>query len=424
MMGISMNFRIGWVGAILMLVGVGWNPAAVAADWAMVHATALPGRGQTIEDATILVKNGRIEAIGSGLPVPGGTSLVVDATGKYVTPGLVDLHSHMGVYAWPHGSAHNDGNESIHPVTPAVWAGDGVRVDDIAFARARAGGVTTVLVIPGSANLIGGQGVVLKLRPSRTLAGMQVVGAPRHIKMACGENPKRVYQSDTNGPTTRMGNVAWMRETFIAAQDYKRDSRRAENPIPRDPDMETVLDVLEGRIRVNVHCYRADDIEAVIRTMDAFGVKVSAFHHGTDAYKVRDLIAAHGAGVATWPDWWGFKFEAMDAIPEGVLFLKDAGIRVATHSDSPETVQRLFIEAAKHVGVGLDETRALETITIDPAMLLGLGDRIGSLEVGKDADLALFSSHPFDVRTLVERTWIEGELVYDRALEGVPHADQ
>lgn len=394
---------------------------AFAAELAIVHAHVIPVDGPPIVDGTVVVDGGKITAVGAGLPPPPGAR-VVDGAGKFLTPGLIDLHSHMGVYPWPGLNAHSDGNEAVHPVTPQVWAGDSVRVTDPAFSRARAGGITTALVLPGSANLIGGEAVTLKLRPARTLDGLLLEGAPRAIKMACGENPKRVYRGDQDGPQTRMGNEAWMRATFQSALDYREARARSSDPVPVDLGLETVLDVLDGEVRVHVHCYRHDDILGVLRTMDRFGVKVTAFHHAVEAYKVRDRIAAHGAGVATWPDWWGFKIEAYDAIPDNIRLLKEAGVTVALHSDSADMVQRLGVEAAKVVGTGLDEARALQTITLDPARLLGLEQRIGSIAVGKDADLALWSGHPLDVTSLVERTWIDGQLVFDRAVEGTPDA--
>jgi len=404
------------------LLGAVLSTGASAADLAIVHATVLPVSGPSMEDCTVLVQDGRITAVGVGLPVPEGTLEVVDATGMYLTPGLIDLHSHMGVYPWPSGDAHADGNEMIHPITPHVRAEDSVRVADPAFSRARAGGVTSVLVLPGSGNLMGGQGAPLKLRNVRTLAEMRFEAAPRAIKMACGENPKRVYKEDAFGPMTRMGNLAWMRSSFQSALDYRIARERSSEPVAQEAMMETLLDVLDGEIRVHVHCYRHDDIEGIIRVMDEFDVQVTAFHHALEAYKVRDLIVAHGAGIATWPDWWGFKLEAYDAIPENMQLVKDAGARVALHSDSANTVQRLYTEAAKVVGYGMSEQDALETITLDPAILLGVADRVGTIEVGKDADLALFSHHPFDVTTLVVRTWIDGEQVFDRTTEGTPDA--
>lgn len=394
----------------------------LAADLAIVHATVLPVSGPPIEDGTVLVTDGRIEAVGPGLPVPEGTPEVVDATGHFLMPGIIDLHSHMGVYPWPSLDAHDDGNEMIHPVTPHVRAEDAVRVADPAFDRARAGGVTSVLVLPGSGNLMGGQAAPLKLRRARTLAELRFEAAPRAIKMACGENPKRVYKEDAFGPMTRMGNLAWMRQTFQAARDYETARETSSEPVAHDAAMETILDVLSGEIRVHVHCYRHDDIEGILRVMDEFDIQVTAFHHALEAYKVRDLLAEHGTGIASWPDWWGFKVEAYDAIPENIQLVKAAGVPTALHSDSSSMVQRLYTEAAKLVGYGMTEADALETITIDPATLLGVQDRVGTIEPGKDADLALFRAHPLDVATLVEKTWIDGELVFDRTVEGTPDA--
>ncbi len=408
----------GFFGLVLPLT----TSLAGAADLAIVHATVFPVSGPPIEDGTVLVEDGRIVAVGAGLPVPDGTGEVVDATGKFLIPGIIDLHSHMGVYPWPGGKAHADGNEMVHPITPHVRAEDSVRVADPAFARARAGGVTSVLVLPGSGNLMGGQGAPLKLRPARTLEELRFEGAPRAIKMACGENPKRVYKEDEFGPMTRMGNLAWMRSSFQSALDYRVAREKSSEPVAEDPMMETLLDVIDGDIRVHVHCYRHDDIEGILRVMDEFDIHVTAFHHALEAYKVRDLLAQHGTGIATWPDWWGFKLEAYDAIPENMQLVKAEGVPVALHSDSANTIQRLYTEAAKVVGYGMSEADALETITLDPARLLGVADRVGSIEVGKDADLALFSRHPFDVTTLVERTWIDGQLVFDRAVEGTPDA--
>lgn len=393
--------------------------AALAADLAIVNTTALTVSGPPVPDAVVLIEDGRVSAIGSGLPVPPGTP-VVDGGGGFLMPGLIDVHSHLGVYPWPAAGAHDDGNEAVDPITARVRAEDSVHVSDPAFARARAGGVTTIQVLPGSANLVGGESVVLKLRPSRTLAGMRFPQAPRGIKMACGENPKRVYGEDEHGPDTRMGNLAAMRQAFQAALDYRQARRSQRDPPPTDLDKEVLLDVLDGQVRVHLHCYRADDIEGTYRVMDEHGVRITAVHHALEAYKVRDLIAAHGSGVATWPDWWGFKMEAFDGIPHNAALVKQAGVPVAIHSDSPSTVQRLYTEAAKVVRYGMSEEDALAAITLDPARILGVEAWVGSIEVGKQADLALFSRHPLDVTTRVDKTWIEGALVFDRAQEGTP----
>jgi imidazolonepropionase-like amidohydrolase len=254
------------------------------------------------------------------------------------------------------------------------------------------------------------------------MQGMKFPGAPYGLKMACGENPKRVYKGDIDGPSTRMGNLAALSAEFQAALDYRVARATWKEKPPVDPDLEVMLDVLDGEILVHVHCYRADDIEGIYRVMDTYKVKVTSFQHAVEAYKVRDLLAAHGTGIATWPDWWGFKMESWDAIPENSLLVRQAGVPVATHSDSANTVQRLYTDAAKLVAAGMAENDALATITLDPARLLGVAAKVGSLEVGKDADLALFSRHPLDTYTLVDATWIDGALVFDRATEGTPDA--
>jgi imidazolonepropionase-like amidohydrolase len=394
---------------------------ARAQDFAITGATVMPVSTAPIEVGTVLVRDGKIEAIGADVEIPEGVA-VVDGSDQYLLPGFIDVHSHMGVYSWPGGSAHGDGNEATEPLTPGVWAGDSFRVADPALSLARAGGVTTIQVLPGSANLVGGQSLVVKLRHGRTLESMLFEGAPRGIKMACGENPKRVHQGEERGPSTRMGNVATLRAGFQAALDYRVAREDRSEPTPMNRDLEVLLDVLDGEIRVNVHCYRHDDIEAIYRVMDDFGVQVVAFHHALEAYKVRDLIAAHGTGIATWPDWWGFKLEAYDAIPQNAQLVKATGVPVAIHSDSADTVQRLYTEAAKLVGYGMDEAAALETITLDPARILGVEHRVGSIEPGKDADLVLMSHHPLDVYTRVTRTWVDGRLVFDRKEEGTPDA--
>ncbi|MDP2305077.1 MAG: amidohydrolase [Pseudomonadota bacterium] len=397
---------------------------AHAASFAIVHATILPVSGPPIADGTIVVTDGKIAAIGAGAPVPAGAA-TIDASGMFLMPGIIDIHSHMGVYPWPDANAHGDGNEMVEAFTPRVWAGDGFDPDDPAIPRARAGGVTTIQVLPGSANLIGGQSAVVKLRPETTIAPMLFEGAPRGIKMAVGENPKRVYGAvnDDDQILTRMGLAAALRGEFQAALDYrearKRSEASGERP-PKDLDLEVLLDVIDDKIRVHLHCYRTHDIDMFFRVADEFGFKVTSVQHALEAYKVRDILAAHGTGLATFADWWGFKMEAWDAIPQNAVLVSSVGVPVAIHSDSASHVQRLNLEAAKMLRYGMSELDALEAITLDPARMLGIDGRVGSLEVGKDADLALFDRHPFDVYGRVERTWIDGNVVYDRRKEGTP----
>ena len=404
-----------------MVIASSWLGPAYGADLAIVGATVLPVSAPPIPDGTVLVSNGKIAAVGADVVVPEGTE-ILDASGSFLMPGIIDVHSHMGVYAWPSARAHGDGNEAIDPVTARVRAEDSVHVSDPAFSRARAGGVTTVQILPGSANLVGGESSILKLRPSRTLEKMRFVGAPRGIKMACGENPKRVYGDDIHGPSTRMGSLASMRAAFQAAKDYRDARGTHRDPPPTDHNLETLLDVMDGKIRLHVHCYRHDDIEGIYRVMDEFGVQVASIQHALEACKVRDIIIEHGTGIATWADWWGFKMEAYDGIPHNAAMVKNDGGIVAIHSDSSNQVQRLNIQAAKTLRYGMSEASALETITLDPAKMLGIEETVGTIAVGKDADLALFNAHPLDMYSLNTHTWIDGQLVFERAKEGTPDA--
>lgn len=393
---------------------------AMASTVAIVNTTIIPVSSPIQEQSTILFEDGLIVAVGQDVEVPTGAT-IVDGTDQYVMPGLIDVHSHMGVYPWPGARAHGDGNEATDPVTARVRAEDSFKVEDPALARARAGGITTIQVLPGSANLIGGETVTLKLRPARTLEGLRFEGAPRGIKMACGENPKRVYSGDENGPQTRMGNLAYMRQVFQSAKDYE-ERRAGKNPPPMDHNQETIVDVLNGDVRVHIHCYRHDDIEGIYRVMDEFDIQVASFQHALEAYKVRDIIIDHGTSIATWPDWWGFKMEAYDATPYNATLFKQAGGVVALHSDSPNTIQRMYTEAAKQQRYGLTEEQVLEMITLDPAKQLGIENKVGTIEVGKHADIVMFNKHPLDAYTLVVKTWIDGELVYNRSVESTPNA--
>ncbi len=403
------------------------DPARLPSDeFAVVGAaleTASP-RGR-IEDGVVLVRGGRIAAVGTRaeVPLPAGIP-VVEARGRTLLPGIVDPHSHMGVYSWPGVEANSDGNEATDPLRPEVRAVDSVNAEDPAFPLARAGGVTTVMVLPGSANLIGGQAAILKLREGGTVDAMRFEGAPASMKMAFGENPKRVYGERNAAPSTRMGNLALLRRAFVEARDYGAAQDRYEakaakgekdaEPPEKDLRKEALLDMLRGRFRLQVHCYTRSDILSLLSLADEFGMKVAAIHHALDAYKCRRAIAAHGAAVCTWADWWGFKIEAWDGIPENAALCQAAGVRVCVHSDSSEQVQRLWIEAAKMMAAGLPRPEAVKALTLNPAWVLGVDSRIGSLEAGKDADLALFSGDPFSVFTRVDATWIDGKRVFER----------
>jgi len=386
------------------------------------NVNILTAAGPLIRNGAILLRNGKIAAVGATVDAP-ADAVVIDGTGKYVTPGIIDDHSHLGVYAAPGVDANSDGNEATNPSTPYVWAEHSVWPQDPQFPRNLAGGVTTLQVLPGSANLFGGRSVVLKVVPGRTVQAMKFPSAKYGLKMACGENPKRVYQN--RGPSTRMGNVAGYRAAWIAAEAYRRkwDKWNADHkgdPPQRDLGNETLAEVLRGNILVHIHCYRADEMAQMIDISHEFGYKIRSFHHGVEAYKIADLLAKEGIGASLWADWGSFKMEALDAVKGNMALVDHAGARVIVHSDDPSGSQRLNQEAAKamaagaEIGLPVSEDHAIKWLTLNPAWALGLDDRIGSLEPGKNADVVLWSGDPFSVYTRAEKVWIDGAMLYDR----------
>jgi imidazolonepropionase-like amidohydrolase len=384
---------------------------------ALTGGTVLTITRGTLEGGTVVLEKGKIAAVGKDVPIPEG-AILVDTTGKYVMPGIVETHSHLGVYSWPGVRANADGNEATDPITPDVRAEDSVNIRDPAFERARAGGVTTIQILPGSANLIGGQTVTIKLRPDETLEGMIFQGAPRGMKMAIGENPRGVYGPRGRSPATRMGNAFILRQAFVRAQEYalkweKHEAGEGEPP-DRDLKMDALRGILDGKIRPHIHCYRADGILQLIQISQEFDFQIASFQHALEAYMVADEIAEANIGIATFADWWGYKVEAWNGIPQNAGICARKGVRVSMHSDSADLIQRLYHEAAKAVKHGLDPEEGLKSITIHPAWMLGIDDRVGSIEVGKDADIAVFSRHPYDIYARVDRTYIDGRLVYER----------
>jgi imidazolonepropionase-like amidohydrolase len=378
--------------------------------------------GPLIRNGAILLQNGKVAAVGQSVDAP-ADAVVIDGAGKYVTPGIIDSHSHLGVYASPGGQALSDGNEATNPSTPHVWAEHSVWPQDPQFPRNLAGGVTTLQVLPGSANLIGGRSVVLKVVPARTVQGMKFPGAKYGLKMACGENPKRVYQS--RGPSTRMGNVAGYRAAWIGAEGYRRrwdkwNADKKGDPPTRDLGNETLAEVLRGNILIHNHCYRADEMAQMIDIAKEFGYKIRSFHHGVEAYKVADILAREEISGSLWSDWGAFKMEALDAVKANLALVDRAGARAIVHSDDALGSQRLTQEAAKAMaagiaaGVPLTEEQVIKWVTINPAWALGLEDRIGSLEPGKNADLVLWSANPFSVYSRPEKVWVDGAMLYDR----------
>ena len=396
-------------------------------------ATVLTGTGERVDGGSVLLVDGRIAAVGRGLEAPAGARRV-DGAGRWVTPGIIDVHSHLGVYPSPGADAHSDGNEATDPVTAEVWAEHSVWPQDPGFLTALAGGVTAMQVLPGSANLIGGRSVTLKNVPSRTVQGMKLPGAPYGLKMACGENPKRVYGNRGRAPSTRMGNVAGYRAAWIEAAFYAEEWRRWEEdrrkgevdpddePPERDLGLETLAGVLAGEILVHNHCYRADEMAQMLDVAREFGYRVTAFHHAVEAYKVADLLAENDVCAAMWADWWGFKLEAYDGIRENVALVdrREGGCAIV-HSDSEDGIQRLNQEAAKamaaarRAGVDVPRERAIRWITANPARALGILDETGTLEPGKAADVVVWSGDPFSVYALAEKVFVDGALLYDRS---------
>jgi imidazolonepropionase-like amidohydrolase len=388
------------------------------------NVNIMTAAGPMIRNGSILLQNGKIAAVGQTVDAP-SDAVVIDGAGKYVTPGIIDVHSHLGVYAAPGVDANSDGNEATNPVTAYVWAEHSVWPQDPQFPRNLAGGVTTLQVLPGSANLIGGRSVVLKVVPGRTVQAMKFPGAKYGLKMACGENPKRVYRN--RGPSTRMGNVAGYRAAWIAAEAYRRrwDKWNADHkgdPPARDLGNETLAEVLRGNILVHNHCYRADEMAQMIDISHEFGYKIRSFHHGVEAYKIADLLAKEGIGASVWADWGAFKMEAADAVRANLAMVdRVPGSHAMIHSDDPSGSQRLNQEVSKAMAAGIaagipvTEDQAVKWMTINPAWALGLDDRIGSIETGKNADIVLWSADPFSVYARTEKVWVDGALMYDRS---------
>jgi imidazolonepropionase-like amidohydrolase len=388
------------------------------------NVSILTAAGPTIRNGAVLLRDGKIAAVGASVDAP-GDALVIDGSGKYVTPGIIDIHSHVGAGASPddRGANTNDVNEATNPMTPYVWVEHSVWPQDPQLPRVLAGGVTTIQILPGSANLIGGRSAVLKVVPARSVQEMKFPGAKYGLKMACGENPKRVYAQ--RGPSTRMGNVAGYRSAWIQAEANRRrwdkwNANHQGDPPSRDLGMETLAEVLRGNILVHNHCYRADEMMQMIDISKEFGYKIRAFHHGVEAYKIADVLAREGIGAAVWADWGGFKLEAADAVRGNMALVDKAGARTIVHSDDESGIQRLNQEAAKGmaagnaIGVPVNEDEAIKWLTINPAWALDLDSKIGSIETGKNADVVLWSGDPFSVYSRAEKVWIDGAVMYDR----------
>jgi imidazolonepropionase-like amidohydrolase len=390
-------------------------------DVVIKNATVMTVTHGNITNGSIYIKDGKIAAVGETVNAPAGTT-VIDAGGKYLTPGIVDSHSHIAL--------DDDVNEATSPITPHMMMKDAFDYQDKAIYRALAGGVTTSLLLHGSANMIGGQAVVIKHKYGDSRDAMLFPNAPRSIKFASGENPKRVYGSRDQLPSTRMGNFAVQRQALIEAQEYMREwdgyndkvkrGDKDATPPKRDLKLEALADVLRGKIMVQIHIYRADEMLTEIAIAKEFGYKIRAFHHALEAYKVADQVAGNDIAIATFADWWGYKQEAWDAIPWNAVMCMRKGVRVAIKSDSEDYTRRLNQEAAKTIRYGgATEEEALKMITLNPAWIIGVDDRVGSIDVGKDADLVIWDGYPLSTTGVPEKVLIDGEVYFDRSQSGL-----
>jgi imidazolonepropionase-like amidohydrolase len=391
---------------------------ALPGELVIRNATIMTASHGTIKNGSILIRGGKIVEIGPTVKASAGAH-VIDATGKYVIPGIIDCHSHTAV----------DGNvnEGTLSVTAMVRIQDVIDPYNADIYRQLAGGLTTVNILHGSANAIGGQNAVLKLKMGRPVDEWFIKDAPPGIKFALGENPKRSnfqVPGARRYPATRMGVEETIRQAFIQAKDYQSawkeyEAKKGTDPtaIPprRDLALDALVEVLEGKRYIHSHCYRDDEIIMLLGLGDELGFHVQTLQHVLEGYKVAEEIAAHKTGGSTFADSWSYKLEAYDAIPYNAALMAARGVNVTINSDSDERARRLYQEAAKAVKYGgMSEEGALRTITLNAAIQLGIDKRTGSIDVGKDADLAIFSQHPFSVYTVPETTIIEGEIYFDR----------
>ncbi len=389
-------------------------------DLALKGGTILTITDGTIENGTLVIQDGKITAVGKNVKIPSGIK-TIDVTGKYVMPGVIDSHSHIGL---------TDVNEATDPVTPQIWMWEALEPGADSIQKTLAGGVTTVKTMHGSANVIGGVNVTIKLKYDRPVEELIIPGVRQQLKMALGENPKRVYGRKQRTPSTRMGNAYVARKAFIEAKEYKAKWDKYEKdkasgkkdltPPKKDLRMETLTMVLEKKLGIDCHAYRADEIVWIINFCKEFDIDLLQLSHCIDGYKVADIMAEAGVFYGGWVDWWGFKEEAYDGCPYGMQIMYDAGVKIVINSDSPVEGRYLFRMAARMLKYAdIPENEVLKMITLNPAKSLELGNRIGSLEKGKDGDIAIFDKHPLDTTTKCMMTIIEGEIFFDYNKESI-----
>ncbi|WND01424.1 amidohydrolase family protein [Temperatibacter marinus] len=441
------RFALKPVMAVALALGAGQVTAVQAGDKGAWKSTYKPmaskttfitnvnvydGKGGEQLNVNVGLRNGKIFYVGSGKGPAVAYDVTIDGKDRWLTPGIIDVHSHLGVYPSPSTGSHSDGNEIGEPVTADVWAEHGIWPQDAGFAAAAAGGITALQILPGSANLIGGRTVTLKNVYGRMHQDMKFPGAPHGVKFACGENPKRVYGRGNNPvskrPYTRMGNIAGFRQAFADATHYKAewdqyeaDTKAGKNvPAPaRDLKMDTLKSIIEGDILVHNHCYRADDMGSMLDVAKEFGFKIGTFHHAVESYKIADRLKEAGTCSAMWADWGMFKMEAFDSIRENIPFVHKAGACAIVHSDDDLGIQRLNQEAAKSladahkVGVKITKAEAWTWLSLNPAKSLGIDKVTGTLETGKNADVVLWSKNPFSVYAVADMTFVDGAVTWD-----------
>lgn len=413
---------------LLMLSIVSISPTMVLAqsktEVLIKNATVLTAAKGTLENTDILIQNGKITKIGKNLKAAANAQ-TFDASGKFVTPGIVDAHSHTML------DAINEGSFSVTSMTNVR---DVLNPGDVAIYRALAGGVTSANLLHGSANSIGGQNTTVKFKFGKSVEDFVIADAPPGIKFAMGENVKRSSFQPQGGqparyPRTRMGVVETMRDAFLRARDYKQSwdnfrAKKSKVQLRKDLELEPLVEILEGKRLVHAHGYRSDEHLNLLLIADEFGFKVKTLQHGLEAYKIAPEIAKRGTGVSIFADSWGYKLEAYDSIPYNAYILWKNGVLVSINSDSDERMRRLNLDAAKIMKFGgVPEEDCLKMITLNPAIQLGIDKRTGSVEVGKDADLVIWSAHPFSPYSHVETTMIEGEVYFDRTKDIAKRAE-